>query len=250
LNNPKVSIITICFNAENTISDTIQSVINQTYQNIEYIIVDGASKDQTLNIVNSFSSPMIKVISEPDKGLYDALNKGFKMATGDIIAALHADDLYASNHVIDDVVDLFLKHQTEAVSSSVYIFKHNDFKKPYRKYQADKFREWQLRMGIQPPHPGFFISKQALLKVGYFDIKYKISGDFDWLLRAIKVHRLRIFYSPYVSVWMRDGGISSSGWKSKVLMNQEDLDALKKNGFYSNLPYIYLKYLIKIFQMF
>lgn len=250
MNNPKVSIITICYNAEKTISDTIQSVIHQTYQNIEYIIVDGASKDSTLGVIQSFASPMIKVISEADKGLYDALNKGFKLATGDIIAALHADDLYASKHVIADVVDLFLTHNVEAVSSSVHIFKHNDFNNPYRKYKADKFKEWQLRMGIQPPHPGFFISKKALLKVGYFDINYKISGDFDWLLRAIKVHRLKIFYSPYVSVFMRDGGISSSGWKSKVLMNKEDLDSLKKNGFYSNLPYIYLKYVIKIFQMF
>jgi glycosyltransferase involved in cell wall biosynthesis len=249
LNNPKVSIITICFNAEKTISDTIQSVLYQTYSNIEYIIIDGASKDSTLEKVQSFKNEKMLIVSEPDKGLYDALNKGLRNATGDIIGILHADDKYASKKVIEDIAEMFQSKRCDAVSSSVNIFKDNNFDKPYRKYNATNFKTWQFTMGIQPPHPGFFISKEALIKVGEFDISYKISGDFDWLLRAIRKHKINVFYTTYVSVFMRDGGISSSGWKSKVLMNKEDLNSLKKNGFKSHILLIWMKYFIKLFQL-
>lgn len=245
----KVSIVTICYNAENTISDTIQSVLEQDYPNIEYIIIDGASKDKTLEIVKSFNSNKIHLTSEPDKGLYDALNKGFIKANGDIIACLHADDKYAHSSVVTDIVNLFTTHKVEAVSSSVNIFKDNQFDKPFRKYKANAFKLWQFRYGIQPPHPGFFVSKEVLQKVGYFDISYRISGDFDWLLRVVKLNKTKVYYTPYVSVFMRDGGISASGWKSKKLMNQEDLKSLKSHGIYSNLFLIYCKYLIKIFQL-
>jgi glycosyltransferase involved in cell wall biosynthesis len=245
----KVSIVTICYNAESTISDTIQSVLYQDYPNIEYIIIDGASKDKTLEIVKSFNSDKIHLTSETDKGLYDALNKGFMKANGDIIACLHADDKYAHSKVISDIVELFKNQKAEAVSSSVHIFKDNQFDKPFRKYKANAFKQWQFRFGIQPPHPGFFISKEVLHKVGYFDISYRISGDFDWLLRVIKLNKTKVYYTPYVSVFMRDGGISASGWKSKKLMNQEDLKSLKSHGIKSNLFLIYCKYLIKILQL-
>ena len=135
----KVSIVTICYNAESTISDTIQSVLDQDYPNIEYIIIDGASKDKTLEIVKSFDSDKIHLTSEPDKGLYDALNKGFMKANGDIIACLHADDKYAHPKVISDIVNQFVNQQVEAVSSSVHIFKDNQFDKPFRKYKANAF---------------------------------------------------------------------------------------------------------------
>lgn len=245
----KVSIVTICYNAESTISDTIQSVLDQDYPNIEYIIIDGSSKDKTLEIVTSFDSNKIHLTSEPDKGLYDALNKGFMKANGDIIACLHADDKYAHPKVISDIVKQFVNLKVEAISSSVHIFKDNQFDKPFRKYKANAFKLWQFRFGIQPPHPGFFVSKEVLQKVGYFDIAYRISGDFDWLLRLIKLNKTKVHYTPYVSVFMRDGGLSASGWKSKKLMNQEDLRSLKTHGIKSNLFLIYCKYLIKIFQL-
>ena len=245
----KVSIVTICYNAEVTISDTIQSVLDQDYPNIEYIIIDGASKDKTLEIIKSFDSDKIYLTSEPDKGLYDALNKGFMKANGDIIACLHADDKYAHPKVISDIVKQFVNLQVEAVSSSVHIFKDNQFDKPFRKYKANSFKLWQFRFGIQPPHPGFFVRKEVLQKVGYFDISYRISGDFDWLLRVVKLNKTKVHYTPYVSVFMRDGGVSASGWKSKRLMNQEDLNSLKTHGIKSNLFLIYCKYLIKILQL-
>jgi glycosyltransferase involved in cell wall biosynthesis len=250
LNNLKVSIITVCYHAGTTISDTIKSVLSQSYKNIEYIIIDGASKDNTLEVVNSFSSDNIRVVSEKDNGLYDALNKGFALATGDIIGILHADDMYAHQHVIADIVLMFDYHQhIDAVSSSVHIFRNNQFKKPFRIYKARSFESWQFRMGMQPPHPGFFINRSMMKKVGDFNPSYTISGDFDWLLRVIQIFKARVLYTNYVSVYMRDGGVSSSGIKSKTLMNNENLLVLKSHGVYTNKLIIYLKYFLKVFQL-
>ncbi len=249
MNNPKVSIITICYQAEKTIADTIQSVLAQTYSNIEYIIIDGASKDKTLAIIETFNHPRMQVFSEKDKGLYDALNKGIAKATGDYIGFLHADDIYAHTEVICEFFNLFSVYGTQAISSSVSIFKNNQFDKVFRNYDATKFRKWQFNIGIQPPHPGFFITKESLISVGNFDTNYKISGDFDWLLRAIKKNQITVHYSKFVSVFMRDGGISSSGLKSKILMNNEDLQSLRKNGYKSHILLIWMKYFIKSLQL-
>lgn len=250
MNNYKVSVITVCYNAEATIYDTVNSVLAQDYPNLEYIVIDGNSKDKTLEIVRSFDQNRIKLISEPDLGLYDAINKGISLAASDIIGLLHADDNYAHNGVIQKIVTMFNgPEQWDAVSSSVNIFKKKTDEKPYRFYNAAKFKPWMFRIGMQPPHPGFFIKKAALEKVGYYRIQYKISGDFDWLLRAICIHKLKVFYTSEVSVHMQTGGVSSSGWKSTKLMNNEDLKILKSNGIYSNKLMIYLKYFLKIFQI-
>ncbi|MES2618278.1 MAG: glycosyltransferase family 2 protein [Bacteroidota bacterium] len=250
MNNPKISIITICYNAEKTIEDTVKSVRNQDYPNVEYIIIDGASKDNTLGILEPYKSSINLLVSEPDKGLYDALNKGMKAATGDIIGILHSDDFYPHQSVLSEIAKQFKQHpDTGAVSSSVKIFKADNFEIPFRTYDATRFKLWQFRFGMQPPHPGFFVTKAALLKTGYFDTSYRISGDFDWLLRVLKVNRTKTVYSQSVSVYMRDGGLSSSGFASKQLMNKEDLIALKNQGIYSNLLFIYLKYFFKIFQL-
>jgi len=250
LNNPKVTIITISYNAEKTISQTIQSVLNQTYGNIEYIIIDGASKDSTFEIIETFKSNISKVVSERDKGLYDAFNKGLNQATGDIIGILNADDFYPHSSVISNVVELFNNNpNAEAISTSVQIFKNNQFIKPFRTYHAKNFKKWQFRIGIQPPHPGFFITSKALSKVGSYNEAFRISGDFDWLLRAIWVRNIKVIYSNLVTVFMRDGGLSASGFSSKKRMNAENLEALKSNGIYSNLVFIYSKYLLKVFQL-
>lgn len=250
MNNLKVSIITVCFNAEKTILNTIESVLSQNYKHIEYIIVDGASKDNTVEILKSFNQNEFHFVSEKDNGLYDAINKGISMSTGDIIGILHADDVYAHAQVISNVVANFDDDQTiDALSTSVEIYKSNDFKRPYRIYNANHFKKWQFRIGIQPPHPGFFIKRKAFDEVGFYRIQYKISGDFDWLLRAIKIQNLNVKYSSNVTVFMLDGGLSSSGWNSKVKMNNENLKILKSHGIYSNKPMLYAKYLLKIFQL-
>jgi len=250
LNKPKFSIITICYNAEKTIADTIKSVVEQNYPNIEYIIIDGGSKDLTLKAIEPYKYKIATLVSEPDKGLYDALNKGLKLATGDIIGLLHADDFYADNNVLAYIESLFEDNKTmECISSSVNIYKNNIFNKQYRLYKATRFKLWQFRLGMQPPHPGFFFKKEVLQKVGLFNTNFKISGDFDWLLRTIKVNKAKVMYTPFISVSMRHGGVSSSGFKSTFLMNKENLKSIKANGLNSNLIIIYLKYFIKIFQL-
>ncbi len=250
MNNPLVSIITVCFNSAATIGDTISSVLSQDYKHIELIIVDGDSTDGTQEIIQRYKDARIRWVSEKDKGLYDALNKGLRMVSGDIISILHSDDFYAHAHVITDIVSIFDAHKPlQAVSSSVNIYKNNRFDKPFRVYSAKRFRTWQFRMGMQPPHPGFFITANALKKIGDFNTEYRISADFDWLLRAIKIHKVSVLYTNYVSVHMRDGGISSSGLKSKTLMNKENLLILKSHGISSNLLLIYSKYFLKVFQL-
>lgn len=250
LNNPRFSIITVCFNAGRTIEQTLRSVCSQTYPDIEYIVLDGASNDNTLEIIGRYNDQITIFRSEKDKGLYDALNKGLALATGDIIGILHADDFYPGENVISHIATLFNAHPNAgAVSSSVQIFRNDNFEQVYRTYDATRFKPWQFRIGIQPPHPGFFITKEALEKVGNYDTAFRISGDFDWLLRVIRINRIQTVYTDFVSVCMRDGGMSSSGFASKKLMNTEDLASLKQHGIYSNMAFIYFKYFIKIFQV-
>jgi len=250
LNNLKVSVITVCYNAEKTISRTVKSVISQKYSNVEYIIIDGASTDSTLDILNSYSNSEFKLISEKDNGLYDAINKGISLCTGDIIGLLHSDDIYPNENIISTVVSYFENdHFLEALSSSVEIYRTADFINPFRIYKANNFRKWQFKIGIQPPHPGFFITKEAFNKVGFYRTQYRISGDFEWLLRAILINKIVVKYVPFTSVFMLDGGLSSSGWKSRVKMNNENLKILKSHGIYSNKFLLYSKYLLKVFQI-
>ena len=250
LNNLKVSIVTVCYNADKTILRTVQSVLSQKYTNIEYIIIDGASTDQTLTLLNAYSNNEFKLISEKDNGLYDAINKGISMCKGDIIGLLHSDDIYPNENVISTVVSYFQNDLSlEALSSSVEIYKTADFINPYRIYKASNFRKWQFKIGIQPPHPGFFITKEAFNKVGYYRTQYKISGDFEWLLRAIIINKIVVKFVPFTSVYMLDGGLSSAGWKSRFKMNNENLKILKSHGIYSNKLLIYFKYLLKLFQI-
>lgn len=250
MNNPKVSIITICFNSGKTIQDTLVSVREQDYPNIEHVIIDGLSSDNTLEIVKTNMHPGIVLQSEKDHGLYDALNKGFRLCTGDLIGVLHSDDYLAGNSVISQLVALSNQNpEAGAISTSVNIYKPERTDKPYRVYNASRFKPWQFRIGIQPPHPGFFVRRSVFEKVGYFNSSYKISGDFDWLYRVIIEEKTPVFYSDFVTVSMRDGGVSSSGFSSKKLMNRENLRILKSHGVYSNKLLIYMKYFWKIFQL-
>ena len=228
----------------------MESVLKQDYPYLEYVIIDGGSTDGTLDIIRSFGSDRITLQSGKDNGLYDALNKGLKAVTGDITGILHSDDFYPHGHVISHIVSEFESGGgPDAVSTSVSIFRNNDFERPFRMYDATRFKSWQFRLGMQPPHPGFFIRKDMLDKVGAFNDSYRISGDFDWLLRVIRIHKAKVRYSTYVSVYMRDGGISSSGFMSKKLMNAEILRILKSHGIYSNIFMVYFKYFLKIFQL-
>lgn len=252
MNNQKLkfSLVTICHNSAATIAETLESVRGQDYPNIEHIVVDGLSSDNTMDIVRSKQHEGLRWVSEKDYGLYDALTKGVRMCTGDVIGILHSDDRLANPQVITKLAEMFMKDQKlDAVSASVEIYKPGNPSKPYRVYKSTKFKTWQFRMGIQPPHPGFYIRKAAHEQVGYYNSAYKISGDFDWLFRAIVKEHLNVLYTDLVVVYMNDGGVSSSGLSSKKRMNRENLRILKSHGIYSNKVLIYLKYFFKIFQL-
>ena len=245
----KISIITVCYNANEHISKCIDSVLAQDYKNIEYIIIDGASSDGTIETIKVYGDKISKFISEKDKGIYDAMNKGVSLATGDVVGILNADDIYANSQVISTIVTAFKGSKVDAICSDVGIYKDTAFQNQFRYYKASRFKLWQFRLGMQPPHPGFFVKNECYIKHGNFYDSYRISADFDLMLRFLWVHKTTFANIPFMSVKMLDGGASSSGLKSKIKMNKEDLDSLKRNGIYSNTFLIWSKYFLKVFQL-
>jgi glycosyltransferase involved in cell wall biosynthesis len=247
----KISIITVCYNAEAHLKRCIESVLQQDYNNVEYVIVDGASKDNTVAIVESYGGRISKFVSEPDNGIYDAMNKGLALATGDVVGILNADDMYADSTVLSQIMSEFKSDsELQAVCTDVGIYKDSELNKLYRYYKASAFKLWQFRFGTQPPHPGFFIKRECYLNHGNFDENYRISADFDILLRMLKVHGVNYKNIPLLSVKMQHGGASNSGLKSRMIMNRENLHSLRKNGVFSLSLLIWSKYFWKVFQIF
>ena len=184
----KVSIITVSFNAEETISDTIKSVINQDYENIEYIIIDGASKDKTSSIVKSFGFKVAKFISEPDKGIYDAMNKGLALATGEIIGILNADDFYADSSIISKVVKRFQEEKVEGLYADLVYVKRNDTNKITRVWRSGDYSKGKFLKGWMPPHPTFFVKREVYEKYGNFNLDLPSAADYEIMLRFIHKH--------------------------------------------------------------
>lgn len=216
----KISIITPSFNSEKTIEKTIQSVISQTYQNLEYIIIDGGSKDRTLKIVEKYKEKIAKIFSGPDEGLYDAMNKGIEWATGEVVGILNSDDFYPHSNVLEKVVEAFLESGSQAVYGDVAFFKGDNYSKIIRFWRAGEFKEKKLNWGWAPPHPAFFLKKEVYQKYGLFRLDFKIAADYELMLRLFKIHKISVFYLPEVLVYMRQGGESSrnlwqriKGWK-------------------------------------
>lgn len=242
----KVSIITVCYNSARTMQETIESVLTQSYQNIEYIIIDGNSTDETPAILTQYQNRIAHIVSEPDKGLYDAMNKGIALSTGELIGILNSDDVLAHSGVIADVVAA-MNDNTEAICSDVNIFKDKK-ENVVRKYRCTRWKPWMFRIGHQPPHPGFFVRKRCYENYGSFDLQFKRAADFELLLRFIGVHKINMKFLPYTSVLMRSGGSSQQGLRAISEANIEDLRALRKHGYLSVLPLIWCKYFLKIFQ--
>lgn len=234
----KVSIITVCYNSEKTIRDTIESVFLQDYPNIEYIIVDGASKDNTLNIVNEYQDRIATVISEPDKGLYDAMNKGIKLATGDIVGILNSDDILANNFTIAMVVDSL--KSVDGVYGDVGFYDAT-MKKKTRHYSSKGFHKSKFSRGFMPAHPSCYFKKALIDKVGFYSLEFKIAADFDFLVRAFSLFDAEFRYLPLEIVKMREGGISTSGLSANILLNKEIILSCRNNG----LPCSWLSVLSK-----
>jgi glycosyltransferase involved in cell wall biosynthesis len=243
----KVSIITVCFNSEKTIEDTIKSVINQTYNNIEYIIIDGGSNDKTIDIINKYSDKIYKFISEKDNGIYDAINKGINLSTGYIVGILNSDDYFFDNSIISNIVDIFTINNTvDSVIGDINFVNTNN--KLIREYKSLNWKPSLFKFGIMPPHPTFYCKRILYDKFGLYNNRYKIAGDFDLLIRFLFVNKISYHYFPKSMVTMRLGGISTSGIKSIITINKEILHSCLSNNIQTNYIYIYLKYFKKLFE--
>ena len=226
----KVSVITICYNSAGTIEDTIQSVLAQDYPNIEYIIVDGASKDNTVEIVGKYKSQIARIISEPDKGIYDAMNKGVALATGDIVGILNSDDIYAYNGVITDVVNKFRETNALGVYADLVYVDRNQTNKIIRYWKSGKYKPGAFKFGWMPPHPAFFVKKEVYDKFGHFNLSLRSAADYEIMLRFIHKHQIPIAYFPKVITKMRVGGQSNVTVKNRYKANREDKLAWQLNG--------------------
>ena len=242
----KISIITISFNAKATIEKTLQSVANQLYKNIEHIIVDGGSKDNTLEICNSFPH-VSKIISEPDKGVYDAFNKGLKLATGDIIGFLNADDIFFNENSVQEIAKAFSENKTHIVYGNLDYINENG--KVIRNWISRPYEIGLMKKAWMPAHPTFYCKKEVYDRLGGYNDSFKIGGDFELCLRFLEVHKVTSFYLNKKLVKMLVGGISNSGLKSKWTIYKEELRAFKINKIYVN-PITFFFYKLKKLKQF
>ena len=268
----KVTLITVCFNSAATLSTAIDSVLSQKGVDIEYIIVDGGSKDGTVEIIKEYAEKTLnsqlltpnftfRWLSESDQGMYDAINKGIKMATGDVVGILNADDVLASDDTLAHIVSAFNtdsyplapdSSRIDAVYADIRFVKEGEtvealrVAKIVRYCSAAKWRPWMFRFAAMVPHPSFYVRRECFERLGGYSLDYRICADFELELRYLLLAKLRAAYLPECVVVMRMGGMSTSGWRSNLVINREDLRALRAHGIWSCMPLIYLKYLFKI----
>jgi len=245
---PKVSIITVCYNSAKTIEDTIQSVVNQTYSNIEYIIVDGLSTDNTLEIVNTYRENISKIISEKDNGLYDAINKGIGLATGNIVAILNSDDFYIDNNVIAEIVSKMETENADTLYADLYYVDALNTNKITRHWKSGSYKNGHFFKGWMPPHPTFFVRKEVYNKYGKFNLELKSAADYEIMLRFLHRYKCSVSYLPRVIVRMRVGGVSNASLKNRLKANREDKRAWEINGLKPKSYTLILKPLSKIGQ--
>tara|TARA_B100000242_G_scaffold294006_1_gene274162 strand:+ start:1867 stop:2613 length:747 start_codon:yes stop_codon:yes gene_type:complete len=242
----KISVITICLNSEKTIEKTIKSVLEQKYENIEYIVIDGGSSDKTLNILHKYRSKISKVTSEKDKGIYDAINKGIKLSTGEIVSVLHSDDYYYNSDVLNDVVSFFSKEkEIDCLIGTTIMIRNN---KILRKYSPKNFKKWMMYLGISPPHPSSFFKRKVYDICGLYNINYKIAGDFDFFLRTLFKKNIYFKKIGFPFVIMQYGGKSTQSLKNNLISSKEILRSFKENNLYNTSLLIYLRFPIKLMQ--
>lgn len=246
----KVSVITVTYNSAETVEDTIISVINQDYKNLEYIIVDGLSKDNTLQILDKYKDKISKVISEKDHGIYDAISKGIRAATGDIVVALNSDDMYVGTDVVSKVVEVFKSTHADAVYGDLNYVDRYDTSKVVRKWKSKSYKKGLFLTGWMPPHPTFFVRKQCYDKYGTFNLSLKSAADYELMLRLIHVHEIKVAYLPKLLVNMRTGGQSNMSIKNRFRANREDRKAWEINGLKPGMLTLIRKPLSKIKQYF
>ena len=232
----KVSIITVTYNCKSFLLDCINSVTSQTYDNIEHIVIDGASTDGTLSLLESKREQFGALISKSDKGIYDAMNKGIKIATGDIIGILNSDDFYANNDILSKVASIFKNNPSlDACYANVICTDRNDTSKDIRYAKSSKFTPGLFSKGWCPPHPTFFVRSSVYEQFGNFNLNYHIASDVELMMRFIEVHKINVRYIPELWIKMRMGGTSNNSFKNIFIQNKEVLHALNSHNLSNNL---------------
>ena len=222
---------------------------DQDWSRVEHIVIDGASKDETAEIIDRFRAKLAHIVSEPDKGIYDAMNKGLDRASGDIVCFLNADDQYASNSVLSRVAMLMYEHQLDALMGDVGFFHKSDSQRMVRRYRSNHFTPGRLAWGWMPAHPALFLSRAVVQRVGRFKTDYRIAGDYEFIVRAFHGHEMRYRHLPEVLVNMQTGGASTAGFGAKLRLNREVLRACRENGLQTNIVKILSKYPAKILEL-
>ena len=236
----KISVITVCYNSEKTIERTIQSVVSQTYTNIEYIIIDGRSKDNTVGIIKKYENSITKWLSESDKGLYHAMNKGVQQASGDIIGILNSDDIFTDNFVLEKIAKFHLENRVDASVGNITQFNKN--KKIVRKYSAKNWSPNKLKIGFMPPHPAIFFKRDLFERYGKYRLDFVSCADYELIIRFFLKNKITWKFSNITTTSMLIGGISSSGYKSYKLISREIKKALELN----NIKFSYFRVLLRV----
>lgn len=246
----KISIVTVTFNSARTLRDTLKSIESQDFENIEILLIDGISKDSTLEIASEFKHLDIKIVSEPDQGLYDAMNKGISLATGDVVGILNSDDFYTDHSILSSVMNGFEDASVDAVYGDLNYVSAEKTEKITRRWRSGDYDFKRFLNGWMPPHPTFFLRKKYYHEFGNFDLEFKRSADYELMLRMLYKHQLKAKYIPSVFVHMRTGGASNSSLKARIQANKEDALAWKKNGLQPRWYTTWLKPISKLFQYF
>ena len=249
----KISIITATYNSAATLPDTFESILRQAYTDYEYIVVDGASKDRTVDIIREYESQFdgrLKWISELDKGIYDAMNKGIEMATGDIVGILNSDDFFTSNDVLKRVAEEFESNSTlDAIYGDIHFVKDEDLTKCTRYYSSAYFRPSMLRFGFMPAHPSFYVRKSVYQKYGLYDLQFRTSSDFEMMVRLFGRNKINAKYIPMDFVTMRAGGESTAGIEAKKKVNRDITASLKKHGIFTCQAFQWVRYMWKAIEL-
>jgi glycosyltransferase involved in cell wall biosynthesis len=231
----------------------MESVLKQTYKDYEYLVIDGGSKDNTVDIIKEMEAKFegrMRWISEKDKGMYDGINKGIRMATGDVVGIINSDDFYHRTDIFDHINKAFEEDKAiEAIYGDVRFVNPDNLEKTVRYYSSKHWKPWRFRFGFMPAHPTFFTYKENFEKYGYYQYDYHIAADYELLIRHLYTNHGRAKYVPLDFMKMRTGGRSTNGWKANVLLNKEIVRACKENGIWTCMPILFLKYFIKVFEL-
>lgn len=246
----KISIITVVFNNEKTIEDTILAVAAQTHPDIEHIVVDGASTDGTMDVVRRHRGKIAKLVSEPDEGIFDAMNKGIRLATGEVIAFLNADDIYADNTVLEQVASVFFDPSVDACYANLVYVDPVDLNKVVRFWKSQEFKPGLFQKGWVPAHPTFFARKKVYQQHGNYDVSLKLAADYELMLRFLEKFKVKSVYIPRVFVKMRTGGVSNNSIRNILQQNIEIYRACKKNGVPVSPFFVFTKIFSKLSQFY